>query len=262
VTEFAGSSAVMHNRVDYPGRFGSLAFLKTRPNADSFLEYLRQYDYPYTSQLLTILGRYFPVPEMLRQQGITAGQFYYNITLYRLQQPRAFEGWTPNYVPVEIADQIDERVIQPTQKASRLFDDHPYLTRLFTTLSPEDMTSDPVFSFNPQLADVSNVHKATLTYHCGGTGNTTYAPATLVTEDGWIVEYANGYDRGPTSANLPPATRTEIVSEDSVTVVSEHKPEVLELAQGCGVVEVGGTSTAALLAFSLLVLLAVRRRAR
>jgi MYXO-CTERM domain-containing protein len=260
VTEFAGPSSVMHNAIDYPGRFGSLNALQNSPNADYFLAYLRANNYPYTSQLLAILGRYFPVPELLKQQGVTPGQFYFNIATYRLTQPQAFEGWTPNFVPVEIAAQIDERVIQPTKKAAAMFEDHPYLTRLFTTLSPEDMTEDPVFSFNPKLGDVSNVHKAVLTFHCGLGSYQYNTPATLVTESGWVVQYANGYGAGPTSANLPAAERTEILGEDGVTVVSEHKPEPLELAQGCGVVEAGGTSTGALFLFVAVTLLMVRRR--
>ena len=64
-------------------------------------------------------------------------------------------------------------------KAAAMFDQHPYLTRLHTTLSPEDMTNDPVFSFNPDLADVASTHEATLTYECGFSGakdaNTAYA---------------------------------------------------------------------------------------
>lgn len=34
---------------------------------------------------------------------------------------------------------------------------HPYVTRLYTTISPEEMTVDPVFTFDASRADVSNV---------------------------------------------------------------------------------------------------------
>ncbi len=39
-----------------------------------------------------------------------------------------------------------------------LIQQHAYLTRLRATISPEEMTVDPVFTFDPQLPDVSNVH--------------------------------------------------------------------------------------------------------
>ena len=35
---------------------------------------------------------------------------------------------------------------------------YPYVTRLNTVISPEEMTVDPIFDYNPQLKDVSNIH--------------------------------------------------------------------------------------------------------
>ena len=35
---------------------------------------------------------------------------------------------------------------------------HPYITRLNTVISPEEMTVDPVFDYDQELADVSNIH--------------------------------------------------------------------------------------------------------
>jgi hypothetical protein len=35
---------------------------------------------------------------------------------------------------------------------------YAYLTRLSTVISPEEMTVDPVFDYDPQRKDVSNVH--------------------------------------------------------------------------------------------------------
>ena len=34
----------------------------------------------------------------------------------------------------------------------------PYVTRLNTVISPEEMTVDPIFDYDPQLKDVSNIH--------------------------------------------------------------------------------------------------------
>jgi Uncharacterized protein conserved in bacteria (DUF2330) len=41
---------------------------------------------------------------------------------------------------------------------STLLRQYPYLTRVYTRLSPEEMTVDPVFRFNPDLPTISNVH--------------------------------------------------------------------------------------------------------
>jgi hypothetical protein len=41
---------------------------------------------------------------------------------------------------------------------SALLSQYPYLTRVYTRISPEEMTVDPVFRFNPDLPTISNVH--------------------------------------------------------------------------------------------------------
>ena len=53
-----------------------------------------------------------------------------------------------------LTDEIEMRVVKPTLASAGLFRSYPYLTRLYTTLSPEDMNRDPVFSENPDLPAV------------------------------------------------------------------------------------------------------------
>jgi hypothetical protein len=50
-------------------------------------------------------------------------------------------------------------VTDPLLQALR--DRFPYVTRFYGQLSPEEMTVDPVFDFNGQLPDVSNIHDLT-----------------------------------------------------------------------------------------------------
>lgn len=66
---------------------------------------------------------------------------------------------------------VDDDVLQPVRDAADLFKEHPYVTRLYTTMSAEEMTLDPVFDFNPDLEDVSNTHTAERQLTCeGGSG--------------------------------------------------------------------------------------------
>ena len=44
------------------------------------------------------------------------------------------------------------------ETAKLLIQQYPYMTRLYTRISPEEMTADPVFDLAPGLPDVSNVH--------------------------------------------------------------------------------------------------------
>ncbi len=65
-----------------------------------------------------------------------------------------------------------EKVIKPMADTQALIESRPYITRLYTTMSADEMTTDPVFDFNPDLADVSNVHTAEQTIECvNGTPN-------------------------------------------------------------------------------------------
>ena len=68
--------------------------------------------------------------------------------------------------PQVFIDSMEEHVIEPVQKTQELADSRPYVTRLYTTMSPQEMSLDPVFDFNARLEDVSNIHEATQTVFC------------------------------------------------------------------------------------------------
>jgi hypothetical protein len=67
---------------------------------------------------------------------------------------------------------VEELVIQPIEQTVQLFVDFPYLTRFYTTLSADEMTVDPLFAFNPDIADVDNQHLLALEYSDGCLGDT------------------------------------------------------------------------------------------
>ncbi len=68
--------------------------------------------------------------------------------------------------PAAFAEDLQQIVVEPLQKAQALVEAHPYLTRLYTTLSAEEMTVDPMFDFNPDLPEVANVRRATARCEC------------------------------------------------------------------------------------------------
>ncbi|MCA9541522.1 MAG: hypothetical protein KC620_21640, partial [Myxococcales bacterium] len=45
---------------------------------------------------------------------------------------------------------------------------NPYLTRLYTTMSPSEMSADPIFEFNRDLEDVDSLRRATRYIGCSG----------------------------------------------------------------------------------------------
>jgi MYXO-CTERM domain-containing protein len=268
VTEYAGAVTPMKGLLNAPGRFGSNAELAAQPDAVSFVQYLyshnfgtlnqpqggggpvQSFGYQLSSQLISILQKYVPVPPALVQKGITAQFFYQDISYYlgQYQQmnPADFTGWTLNYQPTMMAQEIDARVVQPTLAAGALFDNYPYLTRLYTTLSPENMDKDPVFSFNVGLPDWNNEHDGTLTYHCGviGNSNQTNTSATLQTAEGWTINYPYGTGTTFTAPNLPASLRIEILAEEgNPQVVTDNSGQIKSGIGGSSGCSYGGSSS-------------------
>jgi MYXO-CTERM domain-containing protein len=86
--------------------------------------------------------------------------------------------------PAALLAAVRLHVFQPLEETAALFDEQPYLTRLYTTMSADEMTVDPMFDFNAELGDHSSQHVAQRVTECG--------QGTLRTEAPWRVELANG----------------------------------------------------------------------
>jgi Uncharacterized protein conserved in bacteria (DUF2330) len=237
VTEYAGTSAIMRDLLDFPGRFGDLNELRATTDAINYVEYMNYNGFPaggnappffqpaFTSQMLAILQKHLPVPALLLEELIEQGgsvNDYYTGMRYWLEQdrklrPELYADLDVEYDPVELTAELDERVVTPTLAAGALFRDNKYMSRLFTTLSPNEMTRDPVFSFNPELPDVSNVHQGRLIYYCGRIpeDSPTATPAKIVTEDGWELILPDGTDRNPwTDVGWPKSHYIQVVREE------------------------------------------------
>lgn len=61
---------------------------------------------------------------------------------------------------------FNEQVIEPYNNALDILDDNLYLTRLYTTISPDEMSENPVFSFNTAMEDQPRTRRATLFEKC------------------------------------------------------------------------------------------------
>ncbi|HEY1587116.1 MAG TPA: DUF2330 domain-containing protein [Polyangia bacterium] len=282
VTEYAGSVAPMQGILDAPGRFGSQTDLAAQPTDVAFVQYMLAHGFPLTAQTTAVLGNYIPEPVALVNQGISAAQFYssieYWLTTDKQQNPSDFAGWTENFVPAMMAQDLQDRVVTPTLAAGELFEEFPYLTRLYTTLSPEDMNKDPVFSFNPGLPGYPNVHNGTLTYHCGFFGDQGIAKtaATLRTEEGWAIDYPNGtgtYNGGGANPSFvapggPSSERIEILREEgNPDVIVDNTASISSSLGGGGcAVALGGRASRQTVGFFSLValgaLMLVGRRRR
>ncbi len=162
VTELAGSTEPMVGILDGNGnRFGERSPFE-RLGTGAYLARLRDQGFDF-QVLRPILERAFPFPQTARTAGLSEEDYYLfldnNVAQY---DPDA------TIDASALTAEIWERIVEPTRAAARLFRVHPKMTRLYTTLSPEEMTKDPVFAFNPDLPDVSAAHVSTVTNLCEG----------------------------------------------------------------------------------------------
>ena len=145
-----------------------------------------------------LVEQYLPVPA-----GVDPAAFYDCPECYEAMIDAAV--WDGN----AFADGLQTRVIDPGRAAAEALGSHPYLTRMYTTISPAEMTEDPMFHENPMLEDVPNVRQGQQRILCNG-------DAIWTLPDGREVYL-------PSGASWP--------SFDGVDAGIENEPEAMPLAE-------------------------------
>ncbi len=153
VTDYAGPTPAV--RLELP----DVADLASESDPATLVQALRDRGYPGDAALLDIFSRHLVAPASY--EG--APQSYYNCLTV---DTTASCGEPSHYDPASLVAAIDTEIAAPRRDAQALVFRHGHLTRLFTTMSAEDMTIDPVFAEDEGVPDVSNVHHATLVTSC------------------------------------------------------------------------------------------------
>jgi hypothetical protein len=135
---------------------------------------------------------------------------------------------------------LEEQVIEPVRLVQRIIDEQPDVTRLYTTLSAAEMTVDPLFTFNPDLPNVSNIHQAERVIECRGGYYEFQAPWRIELPGGGVVRGGpNDVGNWPTAFDAQPANQRimrqgesgpGLVLEDNTSVIeaslAEHNASV------------------------------------
>jgi hypothetical protein len=170
-------------------------------------------------------------------------------------------------------EDLGHEVVEPMIATQELIDSRPYVTRLYTTLSAPEMDLDPLFDFNPDLPEVSNIHTARRVIECHRSVYMEDAPTRFELEDGRVVRLHQGdpwpfdtSDDEPIPANAQvialstsgPGTVVQDNAEAIDEALSRHNATVAGNGCGCGVV----SPNAHLSAWASLALFALLRRRR
>ena len=160
VTEYAGPSSLASGLLWTAQRY-DLTTLQAAQTPPAYVLALVNMGLAGNAQVLPLLEKYLPMPTALRDMGITDAQFYGNIASYWSQY--AF----PAFDLAALTAALASTVIAPLESAQKMIDAHPYLTRMNTFISPEEMTKDAIFFRSSGLGDVPLLHTATFRTMCG-----------------------------------------------------------------------------------------------
>ncbi len=150
VTEYAGPSNIIQNSGIYDTRWDASKIVDIEPElviAELEIQGIVMCE-PWGCQFMHpllpgLLEKYLPRPG-----GVTQEQFYDCLSCFSSQIDRT--AWSA----AGFAKDYDERIVQPGRHASQVLQRHGYLTRMFTTISPAEMTEDPMFHERGDLEDV------------------------------------------------------------------------------------------------------------
>ena len=173
VTEYAGESSVV-SAVYYEGRC-DVEQLSTIEDPGAFLQQMLNLDCPRDATSQALIRHHIPKPSDLPPECESDQEFYtWNLEACLKHMP---EDWV--FDGAAMAADIEEKIVGPLKEAQGLLESYPYLTRLYTTVSPDEMNRDPFFAFNPELEDVSNHRTASATATCTDDGTLTNVSITL-----------------------------------------------------------------------------------
>jgi hypothetical protein len=150
--------------------------------------------------------------------NVSEDEFYGCLPCYLDYSETDIEG----FEPVAFMAEMQTTVIDPLVNTQKLFTAASITTRLYTTMSADEMTVDPMFDFNPDQPAVSNVHQADRFIECSKYVNRADAP--------WRIELQNGQVIRGKGTDWPFATDTDAMPANSriKRVGNKGKGEVVE----------------------------------
>jgi uncharacterized membrane protein YgcG len=171
VTEYAGTSATVPQFGIFDNLWDEQAFVALDPtqvvntlNAQGLASCYEDFDCQWNHPLVYgLLLEFLPPPD-----GVDPINFYPYLANYAADIDLV--KWNDG---AEFSTELLGRIIEPGLHAVQLLETWPYLTRMYTTISPAEMMEDPIFHLNPDLADVEQTRTANNFVLCNGDAVTT-----------------------------------------------------------------------------------------
>jgi hypothetical protein len=122
---------------------------------------------------------------------------------------------------------LEEKVVKPVADTAALLYEAPYLTRLYSTMSSDEMTLDPSFDYNFDLAQVSNVHIGKQFVPCSSTLTPAEAPWRIELPQGGVI-VSDGSGGWPVALGSMPANLKIVAlsSSGSGSVIADNSEDI------------------------------------
>jgi hypothetical protein len=122
---------------------------------------------------------------------------------------------------------LREKVVAPVEEAGKMFYRAPYLTRLHARMRPIDMTADPVFHYNGDLAQIQSTHIAKQVIRCSRALSPGEAPFRLMLPHGGAIA-GRGGETWPVALRSMPANLKRVLLSTSGpgTVVQDNSDAI------------------------------------
>ncbi|MBK9752606.1 MAG: DUF2330 domain-containing protein [Nannocystis sp.] len=158
VTEFAGKSSVVNTAAVYSPSWDESDFIGLDPvqavstlNAQGLGACYANFDCAWNHPVVYgMLLEFLPPPN-----GVEPAEFYADLGTYAADIDLVKWDMGNGF-----AAALLERVIEPGIHGEQLIQTWPYLTRMYTTISPSEMMEDPIFHVNSSLGDVEALRTA------------------------------------------------------------------------------------------------------
>lgn len=221
-----------------------------------------------------VVDEFFPVPA-----GVAPQDFYDAPENYAAQIDQ--EAWDG----AAFGASLEERVFAPGRHAADLLNNNGYLTRMYTTISPGEMTADPMFHDNAELEPVERLRQAVQRTLCNGDsiwtlpdGREVYVPAgepwpdfdAAAPMDAPMPTAEKIEDVPATGAPMRLTDNTEVINAQlrayndgmgwNGASVPEGESPTPDANGGCGCRTTGPAGAAWMLGFGLLLFAARRQR--
>ncbi len=136
--------------------------LETISDPGKFLQKLLQDNYPRTTQMQGLIRKHIKKPA--EYESVPDNEFYNCIQCEGCSSKPCSDYKSATallpFDPAAFAKDIQANIVKPLTEVQVHFETQKYLTRMYTTLSADEMDKDPIFAWNPDLPDVDRVHKA------------------------------------------------------------------------------------------------------